>query len=191
MTATTTGNATATVITSPGPGWFTPRVKTGELIGAGGCIGVLEVLGVRRSICLERGAGRARLAVTDGIRSAVQHGQVLAWVDAAAVAAGDPSSQVETAVLPSALSSTGLLVRSPSSGRFYGRPGPGKPPFVVAGDIVKAGDPLCLLEVMKTFHRITYGGAEFPARARVTRVLVTDDADLAPGQAIVELEEIP
>ena len=31
---------------------------------------------------------------------------------------------------------------------------------------------------MKTFHRVTYGGADLPARARVREILVADGADV-------------
>jgi acetyl-CoA carboxylase biotin carboxyl carrier protein len=45
-------------------------------------------------------------------------------------------------------------IASPMVGTFYTSPAPGKPAFVTEGSIVAAGDPLCLIEVMKLFTTI-------------------------------------
>lgn len=39
-------------------------------------------------------------------------------------------------------------------GTFYRAPGPDAPPFVDVGMIVREGQPLCLIEVMKLFTTI-------------------------------------
>jgi acetyl-CoA carboxylase biotin carboxyl carrier protein len=44
--------------------------------------------------------------------------------------------------------------------------------------------------VMKTFHRVTYGGPEVPPRARVTALLVADGADVNAGDPLLALEPI-
>jgi biotin carboxyl carrier protein len=41
---------------------------------------------------------------------------------------------------------------------------------------------------MKTFHRVTYGGAGLPDTARVRRVLVADGADVNAGDPLLALE---
>jgi biotin carboxyl carrier protein len=43
---------------------------------------------------------------------------------------------------------------------------------------------VCLLEVMKTFNRVTYSGA----RVRVTELLVADGADVNAGDPLLALE---
>ena len=48
----------------------------------------------------------------------------------------------------------GFIVKSPMVGLFYRRPSPDEPMFVEEGSRVKAGDTLCLIEVMKLFTRI-------------------------------------
>ncbi|HUS63967.1 MAG TPA: biotin/lipoyl-containing protein, partial [Kofleriaceae bacterium] len=83
----------------------------------------------------------------------------------------------------------GLAVRAPSSGRYWGRPAPGKPPFVSVGDELQPGQTVCLLEVMKTFHRVTYGGDGLPARGRVATIAPADGDDLAAGDVIIEVVE--
>jgi biotin carboxyl carrier protein len=40
-------------------------------------------------------------------------------------------------------------------GSFCRRPSPDAPPFVEVGTRVKAGDPLCLIEVMKLYTTIS------------------------------------
>ena len=71
-----------------------------------------------------------------------------------------PSPKVAAApnkVAPSATTQqfAGHAVRSPMVGTFYRAPSPKDPPFVEVGGIVKRGDPLCLVEVMKLFTTIS------------------------------------
>jgi len=53
---------------------------------------------------------------------------------------------------------------------------------------VTAGQTVCLLEVMKTFHRVTYAGADLSERARVLAIRPADGDDLAAGDILIELE---
>ncbi len=48
----------------------------------------------------------------------------------------------------------GKVVTAPLVGTFYAAPAPEKPPFVQAGDRVKKGDTLCLIEAMKMMSEI-------------------------------------
>lgn len=45
-------------------------------------------------------------------------------------------------------------VNSPMVGTVYLSPSPGAKPFVEVGQVVKAGDTLCLIEAMKMFNQI-------------------------------------
>ncbi|MDR2182755.1 MAG: acetyl-CoA carboxylase biotin carboxyl carrier protein [Clostridiales bacterium] len=49
----------------------------------------------------------------------------------------------------------GHIIASPIVGTFYESSGPDKPPFVKAGQPVKEGDVLCVLEAMKIMNEIT------------------------------------
>ena len=49
----------------------------------------------------------------------------------------------------------GFLVKSPMVGVFYKAPGADKDPYVSAGDEVRAGDVLCIIEAMKIMNEIT------------------------------------
>ena len=46
------------------------------------------------------------------------------------------------------------VITAPLVGTFYAAPAPEKPPFVRAGDRVKMGDTLCLIEAMKMMSEI-------------------------------------
>jgi len=46
------------------------------------------------------------------------------------------------------------VIKSPLVGIFYISPAPNKPDFVKKGDKIKKGDIVCIIEVMKTLHKI-------------------------------------
>jgi biotin carboxyl carrier protein len=51
------------------------------------------------------------------------------------------------------------------------------------------GDPIGLIEVMKTFGRVLYQPDDtLLTRARVVRVLAADGAEVNPGDALLEIE---
>ena len=172
------------ILTSPAPGWFFPLIAHGDLVICGSAIGDLEVLGRRTRLVAPDVHG---IAQRDHLSPrAVGHGDPLVVLDSAAQIAG---------VAAAAGSSTGhtqdasaLVFRAPTSGRFYGRPSPDKPAFVSIGDELAQGATICLLEVMKTFHRVTYGGAGLPERAKVRAILVADGADVTHGEPLLALE---
>lgn len=43
---------------------------------------------------------------------------------------------------------------SPMAGTFYRAPSPSAPPYVKEGDVVKAGQPVCIIEAMKLMNEI-------------------------------------
>ena len=56
--------------------------------------------------------------------------------------------------LKPALDTGSVEVRSPIVGSFYSSPAPGDMPFVKAGDRVKKGDTLFIIEAMKHMNRV-------------------------------------
>jgi len=83
----------------------------------------------------------------------------------------------------------GLAVRAPIDGIFYRRPSPDQPNFVEVGAVLKAGVTVGLLEVMKTFNPVTYGGSGLPASARVVSVPAADQQEVAAGDVLLVIEE--
>lgn len=73
-------------------------------------------------------------------------------------------------------------VRSPSGGLFYRCPAPGEPPYVEVGHAVKAGDRLCLIEVMKMFTEVTS-----PVDGTVIAILVDSEEVITQGSVLMEI----
>jgi acetyl-CoA carboxylase biotin carboxyl carrier protein len=174
---------------APAPGWFHLLVAADHLVAQGDVIGELEILG--RTVRITAPAIRGLVKLPPGpslARRAVAYGDVLMRVATdVSIGAVDPLHASGAAVTSGA---HGLVFRAPTSGRFYGRPTPDKPPFVQAGAELASGTTVCLLEVMKTFHRVTYGGNDVPPRARVRDILVAEGADVNQGDALLALEPI-
>jgi len=68
------------------------------------------------------------------------------------------------------------------AGVFYISPSPGEPPFVSAGDIVREGDPIGLIEAMKVFSEVLSDHT-----GRVKGVLVPNGQLVQQGDLLVEL----
>ena len=78
---------------------------------------------------------------------AVHHAPVAAPV-AAAPAPAAPKAEAKAVEAP------GTLVSSPFVGTFYRAPSPDSPPFTEAGQKVKKGQVLCIVEAMKLMNEI-------------------------------------
>jgi acetyl-CoA carboxylase biotin carboxyl carrier protein len=171
----------------PAVGVWRPSVAAGQVVQTGDTLGELTVLGVVYRVVA--GPGVRGAVVDRGARGprSVDAATALFVVDPAALVSAGAS---EAGGAAAAAAKGGLAVCAPSSGRFYGRPGPGKPAFVSPGDVIKEGHTVCLLEVMKTFHRVTYGGAGLPPEARVVAIAVADEADVNSGDVLVRVEAI-
>ncbi|MEZ4448684.1 MAG: biotin/lipoyl-containing protein [Nannocystaceae bacterium] len=176
------------VLLSPGVGLWRDPPPTGALIQEGSSLGRLEILGELREILAPAGARGLVLPRADEhlARRPVAYDEVLCVLDPDAVVAEGTAH----ATGPAPSGAQGPIVRAPSSGRFYRRPGPDKPAFVAVGDVLREGQVLGLLEVMKTFTRISYGGGDLPPVARVTALLAEDEADVAAGQPLVGVEPV-
>ncbi len=178
---------TSTWLSSPAVGLWRDAPAPGTLVTPGCSIGALEILGVLHrlrapdeavGVVLERPG--PRLA-----RQPLAYDELLARLDPEAAAVAGGGLAAERAV---AVDAGGLVFRSPLSGRFYVRAAPGQPAFVKPGDVIETGQTVALLEVMKTFNRIAYGGDGLPARARVLAVVPADEADVDDGDVLLRVE---
>jgi oxaloacetate decarboxylase alpha subunit len=98
----------------------------------------------------------------------------VAWADVPVPA---PAPQAETPLV------TGPTINAPLSGTFYRSPGPGKPELAKAGDSLKAGDPLCIIEAMKLLNPIN---ADKPLK--VLNFLVGHGAVVVKGQPLATVQ---
>lgn len=166
------------VVRAPAPGWFRRTVAADHLVAPGDVIGELEVLGRMLHIVAPQVRGLVRVPAGGKLaRQPVSYGDELFRVEAGEIAGVEAAAEDPGA-------EHGLVFRAPTSGRFYSRPTPDKPVFVEAGTELSPGITVCLLEVMKTFHRLTYDGTP----AKVRQVLVADGADVNSGDPLLALD---
>jgi acetyl-CoA carboxylase biotin carboxyl carrier protein len=173
---------------SPTVGAWRDAPAVGDAIASGGAIGALEVLGVVHALLAPADAAGTivRLGGQHRGQEPVAWDDLLLVLDPRGIAAVAGAATAGT----TATSATGgATFRAPTSGRYYGRPAPDKPPFVAVGDILEPGRTICMLEVMKTFNRVTYAPtATLPDRARITAILPREEEDLTAGTPILTLE---
>jgi acetyl-CoA carboxylase biotin carboxyl carrier protein len=74
-------------------------------------------------------------------------------------------------------------VKSPMVGTLYTSPSPDAPPFVTLGQMVKAGDTLCIIEAMKMFNEI-----EADRSGKITCILVTNGEPVEFDQPLFIIE---
>ncbi|MEZ6014322.1 MAG: hypothetical protein R3F49_04360 [Planctomycetota bacterium] len=174
-------------LTAPDVGRLTCTLPRGAAVAPGQAAGTLVCLG--RAVTLVIPAGVYGVVVSerpDRVLAPVGFGDVVLELDTSGVAAAAGS------LAPEDPGGAGLVVRADQSGRFYRRAAPDQPAFVEVGAVIERGAPIGLIEVMKTFSHVTYhatGG--LPARARVTRALAADGADIEAGAGLFEVEPAP
>ncbi len=71
------------------------------------------------------------------------------------------------------------LLKSPIVGTFYESPSPGAPPFVKPGDVVEAGQVLCIIEAMKLMNEI-----ESDVSGEIVKQFASNGQPVEYGQAL-------
>jgi acetyl-CoA carboxylase biotin carboxyl carrier protein len=113
----------------------------------------------------------------------VDYGRPLFELDAAQVP-GSRSARGSATGAPESSNAGLVAVRSPSQGVFYRRSGPDNPPYVEVGSEVVNGTVLGLVEVMKCFNQIAYGGPGLPERGAVEKILIEDAEEVSHDQVM-------
>jgi acetyl-CoA carboxylase biotin carboxyl carrier protein len=162
---------------------FAPRV--GEVVVGGSRVGRLSSLGRTVELIVPRGVtGRVAERQLATRSDPVEYGQVLLRlvpVEASDVGEGIITKAQE---LTRDLPEGSFAVTSPTHGMFYRRPRPDEPAYVETGQIVEEGTTLALVEVMKCFSAITYGGEELPSRAEIVELRAQDGAEVETDQIL-------
>ncbi len=78
---------------------------------------------------------------------------------------------------------TGHVVKSPMVGTFYRSSSPGAKSFAEVGDVVKSGQPVCIIEAMKIMNEI-----EADQDGTITKILVENGQPVEYGQPLFVLE---
>lgn len=77
----------------------------------------------------------------------------------------------------------GHKIRSPMVGTLYTSPSPEAPAFVNLGQMVKAGDTLCIIEAMKMFNEI-----EADKAGKIVAILVNNGDPIEYDQTLFVIE---
>ncbi|SDU17472.1 acetyl-CoA carboxylase biotin carboxyl carrier protein [Stappia sp. ES.058] len=124
---------------------------------------------------LERDDFRVRVA-----RQITIEAPVAAPAPSAAPASAAPAASADASSDPAGHPGT---VPSPMVGTAYLAAEPGARNFVEIGDTVAAGDPLLIIEAMKTMNQIPA-----PRAGRITAIMVEDGQPVEYGEPLVILE---
>ncbi len=76
-----------------------------------------------------------------------------------------------------------LKVKAPIVGTFYRSPSPGAPSFISAGDKVKKGDTLCIIEAMKLMNKIN---SEYDGE--IAEILIQNEEAVEYDQTIITIK---
>jgi acetyl-CoA carboxylase biotin carboxyl carrier protein len=76
------------------------------------------------------------------------------------------------------------IVKSPIVGTFYESPAPGAPPFIKPGDVVTAGQVLCIIEAMKLMNEI-----ESDASGEIVKMLAANGKPVEYGQPLFAIRK--
>lgn len=175
-------------LAAPDVGYFAAAHPRGALLAPGMSAGVLHQLGKSFELVVPAGAsGSVTSAPPSTAMAPVGFGEQLYSLDPAGVAgiadmaAGGAEGHA----------GDGHYVLAGQSGRVWHSPAPEEPVFCAVGSEVEEGQPLCLIEVMKTFSTMLYKAQNgLPKRGKVVRWLVEDGGDVESGKPLLEIEPV-
>lgn len=111
------------------------------------------------------------------------NGTIVSAAAAASPVFAEPQPQtVQTTPAPSQPS--GTPVTAPLVGTFFAAASPNDAPFVQVGDVVKKGQPLCILEAMKTMNELPS-----PVDGTIVEILAQDGEAIGFQQVLFLIAE--
>ncbi len=174
-------------VLSPALGFWTHDLRLGMVIGPGSMLGRLTQLGKSRVLLLPAApAGTVASGLPQDRKVPVDHGQALFELVPLGVGETAASAVVGHGTGLARTEGT-LAVVSPTDGVFYRVPSPGASPFVEVGSRVREGEAVGLVEVMKTFNHIFYGGPSLPPEAEVVEVCCADAQEVRAGETLMRV----
>ena len=139
---------------------------------------------IRELVRIVQESGVGEVTIEDaGMRVTVRRSEERAPAAAGAPPgrAGEDAQPVE----PTPAASNLVRIEAPMVGTFYRAPEPGAAPYVQVGDIVVAGQTLCILEAMKLMNEI-----KAEVEGQVRSILVENAQPVEYGQVLFELEPV-
>jgi acetyl-CoA carboxylase biotin carboxyl carrier protein len=101
-----------------------------------------------------------------------------------AYVSGTSSPPLHEAARPAGAQEELHIVKSPIVGTFYEAPAPGAPPFMKIGDVVEAGQVLCIIEAMKLMNEI-----ESDVAGELVQKLVVNNQAVEYGQPLFAIRQ--
>ena len=173
-------------LAAPEVGYFAAAHPRGALLAPGMTAGVLHQLGKTFELVVP--AGASGLVVSEPPATAmapVGFGELLYSLDPTGVAG---IADTAAGAAPGN-AGDGHYVLAGQSGRVWHSPAPLEPVFSSEGSVLEEGQPMCLIEVMKTFSTVLYKAQNgLPKRGKVVRWLVEDGGDVESGKPLLEIE---
>jgi hypothetical protein len=171
------------LVRSPGVGFWSDMPRAGATLGAGSGIGVLTRGNRKRSLVLPAVTGRVRGGAARDRIVPVEYGEVLLRLSP--LDGGETGAVEDARPGHAGLAEGTWAVTAPTDGVFYACPSPGAAPFVRVGARVRTGQAIGLVEVMKTFNQIVYGGPGLPSEAEVIEVRSSDREEVRAGAILI------
>ena len=182
------------LVTSPVVGMADGAPKVGLFLNPFDQIITMKVLNQRYVLRLPRNLhGQVTECFIPNAYTPRAYGQSIARVDPRALTGGTPGSTAAAgagAATGEATDTDLITIEAPSDGIFYRRSSPDSPPYVEVGSKVSTGGMLGLVEIMKCFHQITYGGVDLPENGPVVKIFAEDAAELSFGQALFHIKPV-
>lgn len=110
---------------------------------------------------------------------------VAAPMAAAPAAVAAPATTAAAPAAAPAVDDSCETINSPMVGSFYRKPSPEADAFAEVGDVVEAGQTVCLVEAMKMFNEIE---AEF--KCKIVEILKDDAAPVEFGEPLFKVERL-
>ena len=100
------------------------------------------------------------------------------------IAVSTQSLPVEAADVEGSEQTQNNFINAPMPSRFYRAPSPEEPAFVEVGDIVSVGEPVAVLEVMKTYNPV-----EAPFNCEILEILADDGEAVEYAQPLFRVKQ--
>ena len=128
--------------------------------------------------------GKVRIVKSSGAAPTLVAAPMVAAVAPAPVAAApQPAAAPAVSAEAAPAEIAGHVVKSPMVGTFYRSSSPGAKAFVEVGTVVKAGEPVCIIEAMKILNEI-----EADQSGTITQILAENGQAVEYGQPLFVIE---
>jgi len=182
------------LVTSPVVGMADGAPKVGVFLNPLDRVISMKILNQRYMLRLPRDThGRVTEVFIPNSYTPVAYGQSLARLDPRVLEGGSDGSAAgsQRGAAAGEAEDAGLItITAPSEGIFYRRPSPDSPPYVDVGSAVSSGTLLGLVEIMKCFHQITYGGPDLPEKGEIVKIMADDTSEVQFGQTLFSIKPV-